>query len=257
MAEKFCIFCGKKPENKNMEHVIPQWLIKLTGREHSDVFSFFPQDEKHLTFMNFKFPACESCNTKYAELEYVVKPIMEKVLSNGTITGKEASLLMDWFDKIRIGLWLTNMFYDKDLRNNVKPHMFIDSRVGRKDRMLSIQKLDMPESSHGILFFGTNTDLFNYAPCSFTMIINNYYFFNASVDGLVSQRIGFPYISEAKLINSDTGVYNADIAPGTNRVVNPIIQTYIPPQRAVTFYQPIFNFLQPKSKIFDNDYVSQ
>ena len=28
---KFCVFCGKKPENKNKEHIIPQWLIKLTG----------------------------------------------------------------------------------------------------------------------------------------------------------------------------------------------------------------------------------
>ena len=23
----------KKPEDKNLEHVIPQWLIRLTGRE--------------------------------------------------------------------------------------------------------------------------------------------------------------------------------------------------------------------------------
>ena len=29
--EKRCIFCGKKPSEKNREHIIPRWLIALTG----------------------------------------------------------------------------------------------------------------------------------------------------------------------------------------------------------------------------------
>ena len=29
--EKRCIFCGKVPETKTKEHVIPQWLINMTG----------------------------------------------------------------------------------------------------------------------------------------------------------------------------------------------------------------------------------
>jgi hypothetical protein len=29
--DKFCVFCGESPENKNKEHVIPQWLIRMTG----------------------------------------------------------------------------------------------------------------------------------------------------------------------------------------------------------------------------------
>jgi hypothetical protein len=29
--DKFCVFCGEKPENKNKEHIIPKWLIELTG----------------------------------------------------------------------------------------------------------------------------------------------------------------------------------------------------------------------------------
>jgi len=29
--DKFCIFCGDKPQSKNLEHIIPQWLLKMTG----------------------------------------------------------------------------------------------------------------------------------------------------------------------------------------------------------------------------------
>lgn len=258
MAEKFCIFCGNKPKDKNMEHVIPQWLIKMTGREKKDVFSLYPENSKHLTFMNYKFPACEACNTKYAEMEAKVKPVMEKVLEGKTITGQEASLLMDWFDKIRIGLWLAEMFYDKDLRKNVAPHMFIDSRVGRKDRLLSIQKLDIEPEKHGILFGGTTTPWFNYAPCAFVMLVNNYYFFNASMDALISQRTGFPYVVNAKLSDASKGRYWFDIVKGIKRVVNPIVQTFIPNQNALAFYQPIFkDYVCFADKYIQSDYVEQ
>jgi len=31
MATKYCVFCGKPPSDKNKEHVLPHWLIKMTG----------------------------------------------------------------------------------------------------------------------------------------------------------------------------------------------------------------------------------
>ncbi|HDR2534145.1 TPA: hypothetical protein QCI12_004383 [Enterobacter roggenkampii] len=38
---KKCIFCGDKPENKNKEHVIPKWLIEMTGdKKRSGYFGF-------------------------------------------------------------------------------------------------------------------------------------------------------------------------------------------------------------------------
>jgi hypothetical protein len=36
--DKFCVFCGKKPQSKNREHIIPQWLIALTGDPNRDVY---------------------------------------------------------------------------------------------------------------------------------------------------------------------------------------------------------------------------
>ena len=152
MSEKFCIFCGKTPENKNLEHVIPQWLIRMTSRERKDVFSLHPDHDKHIPFIQFKFPACTTCNTKYAHMEALAKPVIEKVLAGQSISGSEASLLMDWFDKVRVGLWLTNMFYDKKLKHDVMPHFFIDSRVAKTDRMLSIQKLSLEKGEDQGLF---------------------------------------------------------------------------------------------------------
>jgi hypothetical protein len=30
MAE-VCVFCGERPQSKTKEHVIPKWLIEMTG----------------------------------------------------------------------------------------------------------------------------------------------------------------------------------------------------------------------------------
>lgn len=242
MSEKFCIFCGKQPKNKNQEHIVPQWLIKMTGREKSDIFSLYPDAEKHIPFIRFTFPACTECNSKYSKMEAAVKPVLENILYGKTITGADASLLMDWFNKVRIGLWLSNMYYNPKLKKDIVPHFFIDSRVAKTDRMLSIQKLKLSDDEkRGIYFNGTNTHLFDYCPSAFTMVINDYYFFNASNNNLVSQRLGFPGITNVKAENEDTGLLSASFIQGSHKIANPVIQTFIPKQESITFYQPIYH----------------
>lgn len=241
MKEKFCIFCGQPPKDKNLEHVIPQWLIRMTGREHKDVFTHFPEEHRHLNFLQFKFPACTACNTKYAELEAKIKNIMEKIFAEQSISGEEISLLLDWFDKVRVGMWLSEMFYNPKLKHEIQPHFFIDSRVGKADRFLSIRKYsESSPTNKGIYVGGTNTALFNYCPSAFTMIINNYYFINASSHNLVSPRVGFPTIAAPKVIDKDKGVYECDIVKGRGKIVNPIIKDFAMDKDAITFYQPIY-----------------
>jgi len=240
MSEKFCIFCGEKPKDKNLEHVIPQWLIRMTGREHSDVFSLYPEHDKHISFLQFKFPACTECNTKYAELEAKVKVIMEKVLSGQSINGAQASLLMDWFDKVRVGMWLTAMCFNKDLKHDVQPHFFIDSRVAKEDRMLSIRKICETDDEKGIYIGGTQTPLFTYCPSAFTMRINNYYFVNASTHNLVSPRVGFPSVCNMEIKDVFSGAFYCDIIKGRDKLVNPVVTSFIPNKDSLTFYQPIY-----------------
>lgn len=261
MSEKFCIFCGKQPKDKNLEHVIPQWLIRMTGREKSntgDVFSLYPDAEKHIPFMRFTFPACTECNSKYAKMEAAVKPVLERVLSGQSISGSDASLLMDWFDKVRVGLWLSNMYYDAKLKKDVMPHFFIDSRVAKTDRMLSIQKLQLSNvQNKGIFFNGTQTQLFNYCPSAFSMVINDYYFFNASNNNLVSSRLGFPGLTNVKIEDIFTGALSADFIQGRNKIANPVIQKFIPNKESVTFYQPIYKEYLPNPAFPIDNYVKE
>lgn len=186
-----------------------------------------------------------------------VKPVIEKILGGQSISGSEASLLMDWFDKVRVGLWLANMFYDKELKQDVMPHFFIDSRVAKTDRMLSIQKLNLEkDENRGLYFNGTRTQWFNYCPSAFTMIINDYYFFNASNNNLLSPRVGFPGLASAKIENEDKGILSANLIPGRHKIANPIIQSFIPNKNSITFYQPIYRDLCTAANFKIDDYMT-
>lgn len=255
MAEKFCIFCGKKPEKKNMEHVIPQWLIRLTGRENKDVYENFPASHKHLNFMQFKFPACEKCNSEYANLEAQVRPIMVDILAGKTVSGEKISLFMDWFDKVRIGLWLVEMCYHPELKNEVNPNFYIDSRIARADRTLSICKLQMPSNAQGLNFIGTNTPLFHYFPSVFALVVNDLCFVNASNVNLVAPRTGFPYVREDFVVNPFKPELQCSLVHGRQKVTNPIIKPFIPCSESITFYQPILQDVNKQSWVAYEDYA--
>ena len=86
MVERFCVFCGAKPNKKSREHIIPQWLIELTGDpQRQAVFGpFLDERTRELTYRNFAFdqfafPACEECNLKLSGLEAETKEVMLKL----------------------------------------------------------------------------------------------------------------------------------------------------------------------------------
>ena len=256
MSEKYCIFCGKKPENKNLEHVIPQWLIRMTGRQNKNIYAPHPDLNADIPFMRFTFPACTKCNTRFSKMEAAVKPVLERVLAGQSISGADASLLMDWFDKVRIGMWLSNMYYDPELKQKTRPHFFIADRVAKSDRMLSIRKINFKDNEkNGIYCTGTMTNLFKCCPSAFTMVINDYYFFNASNNNLVSSRVGFPGLCKPKLVDEEKGMFCADFIKGTHKVANPIIQTFVPDSESINFYQPIYKDYLKSSLFPMDDYI--
>lgn len=80
-----CIFCGEPPDNKTKEHVIPKWLIELTGdpkRIWKLGVRYGEEDkrkrERKFAADQFQFPACEACNSAYSELEGRAKSYMTK-----------------------------------------------------------------------------------------------------------------------------------------------------------------------------------
>jgi len=128
---RFCIFCGKPPDEKTKEHILPQWLIALTGPPKRVVnFGVNPLSGKQPRFdwSSFTFPACAVCNQRYSGLESSAKNIVEHLLEGTPVTGYDYIQLFDWLDKVRIGLWL-GYFYLHQNPVRIQPSFHIISRI--------------------------------------------------------------------------------------------------------------------------------
>jgi hypothetical protein len=193
--EKRCIFCGNPPSEKTREHVIPQWLIELTGDPkriwHLGVkFDDPSKSARRFAADQFQFPACEACNSRYSDLEGRTKANITKLLNEQSLSAADWDDLMDWFDKVRIGLFIGNMILNKDLPVP-DPKFFIDQRIGAKDRCVLVY----PNRADyvGLRMIGAADPVFFHQPTSFMLLINKLLFVNLSSDFLLAPRMGFPF----------------------------------------------------------------
>ncbi len=257
--DKVCVFCGEKPKHKSNEHIIPLWLIKLTGNpnrmaEFGDKEFMKPQlGKRTFSFDSLKFPSCDPCNTRYAELEGYAKLTVEKILDTDLISAPEFNNLLDWLDKIRIGLWLGFRYLHRDPLG-ITPSFHIEQRLRASDRMLVIFKGD--SDKQGLNFTGCDQPAFTYTPSCFGLRINNYCFINISCFGLVSRRLGFPYIAEP--FQREDGHLQGQFVTGRNRIMNPILRKRFS-IKGTEIYQPIFSGVQinpaTMKKYYDTEYV--
>lgn len=238
MKNKFCVFCGKKPEKKSREHVLPQWLIELTGLPNRVVRLGTDYDKnKDISFAwsQLVAPACTVCNSNYSELENKAKPLIEKTLKREAIRAKDWIVLFNWFDKVRIGLWLTYHLIQKN-PTKLTPKYFINDRVNKKDRMLCIYPIQTDKA--GLTIFGVDTLLFHRNPSSFALRINDMVIINMSTDSLFLGRCGFPFpkIREINL-ERENALMTSDYA-FKQRIKHPIIRRSII-KPSIQLYQPI------------------
>lgn len=261
---KFCVFCGKKPDHKTNEHIIPQWLIKLTGdpkrkinlgpdyRTYKDSKEF---KLKSFAFDSFKFPACQKCNNHYSQLEIEAKLVIEKILVHEYLTNTEISSLMDWMDKIRIGLWLGGLLIDRELAP-IEPNFHINSRIREKDRALFIYEIS--DNWKGLQFIGYNLPAFTFSPSCFALCINNFYFYNMSYEYLIARNLGFPFPVEMEFNEYDERII-VSLSKGTNRIKTPLIKyPFIKPTCEI--YQPIIfsklgQFIDNTDNFFNCEFV--
>ncbi|MBW2640258.1 MAG: hypothetical protein JRE10_08890 [Deltaproteobacteria bacterium] len=238
--KKFCIFCGEDPDEKTKEHVIPQWLIKLTGdpkREGFFGFDLVPDIPKIRTysFNSFSFPACSVCNNKYSNLEAAAQRVIISVLNKEKLNDLDINSLIDWLDKVRIGLWLGLLYLSKNAPE-ISHRFHIDKRLGTADRLLFLYELSAERE--GINFIGTESPSFLQVPSSFAILINNFCFFNVSHFNLCDRRLGFPYARTAHYKDIDS-LIEADYVVGLERVLFPVMrERYL--QSCSKFFQPIF-----------------
>jgi hypothetical protein len=245
MAQK-CVFCGKDANKKNKEHVIPQWLIRYAGCEQAYIID---EENRKIPFMRFTVPACTACNSRYSDWEGNVKTVMTKVLTEQSISGQEMDLLLDWFDKVRVGIWLAN----NNLYANMydfNPALCIDNRIGLHDRMLIIERLNI--AGQGILVNGCMSPLFIHNPSVFQMIINNYSFTNVSYCNLVSRKLGFPVLTDLEYVAD--GQMSGKVTQGYSKATLPVLRSVNPLPHQTVVYQPVFKFFQT-SPVCDNEYI--
>jgi hypothetical protein len=251
---KMCVFCGDRPVSKNKEHVIPLWLLKHVGIADDMVqmgFHLKTGKPRQFVYKSFTFPACEDCNTKFSSLEAGVKPALIGLLAGGAIDSDQFSTLLDWFDNVRVGLWLGFYFLNGNL-GGITPKFHIKSRLATQDRMLHLVRVD--KNPKELSFRGCDSLSFHFTPSCFSMIINNLCFYNISSPFLFSRRLGFPYTTERYL--REDGLEDAVLVPGTLRQMGPLLR------RPFAFsgtglYQPIFKSVvgTPLTAYYANDYV--
>lgn len=237
-----CVFCGKKPDNKTNEHIIPRWLIEITGDPKRNITAGPIWDSKNRDFVRKTFaydqltaPSCQKCNQKYSNFEVEAKRIILSILRDDPLNQMDFSHLLSWFDKVRIGLWLAHYYLQRNIAG-IDPNFYIDSRVDIWDRALFIYKSDYRQKR--LRFVGTFLPIFQYLPVCFSLIINNYFFFNLSRHFLLSRRLGLPF--PVKQQYTEGKDIRFEIEEGRERIMRPLIRKPFR-LKCTQLYQPMIN----------------
>jgi hypothetical protein len=237
---KVCVFCGESPREKTKEHVLPLWLIRLTGdpnRQANFHVDFSAKAKtKKFAFDQFTFPACSFCNEDFARLEALAEPIMRMTLEEQALSEADWDLLLSWFDKVRVGLWLSKYLLNKN-SFGIKPNFHIAQRINIRDRALIVFRRESTVQTLTIL--GTFLPSFDFSPTSVALIVNNYLFVNLTGIDLCSHRLGFPSL---KPLSTEGGRVEGALTSGAHRIISPILRKFPHPE-GTGLYQPIYSDL--------------
>ena len=236
-----CVFCGRPPTDKNREHILPMWLLEMTGDPRRTVtMAIDPQTGNAIQFawQALVMPACEACNLKYAELEGMVKPIVVSLLERRPIHSLAATVLLDWLDKVRICLWLNQVTLQKT-GAIIAPHLYVNNRIRAKDRLLHVYTIASHE--RGLNGHGIESLVFQHQPSCFALRINDIILFNASSDFAFSEGCGFwhPEKTMAFVDGPHIGQVAFEGYRMTRKLRHPIVDDFPLLKAAIRLYQPI------------------
>lgn len=257
---QICVFCGQRPANKTKEHVIPKWLISLTGDIKrlawiGPLFETGHEKGMKIPFDQFHFPSCDTCNHAYSDLENKTASAFQRVLTCQSVSAEEWETLLNWFDKVRVGLWLGYHHYLGKNQLDITPHYRISGRVGLTDRLLAIYRTSF--AGNRVNFPGIQTAVFALMPTCFTLVVNNFCFLNVSTDFLVANRIGFPHPSKVTILEN-----GALLAEGIGKAAQPQIRRpilkYPYDRRCTVVAQAIYSRFvnEMTSDLYTTEYVT-
>lgn len=232
---RICLFCGNPPENKSNEHPLPRWLLQLTGdpaRIVSHGYNWRTGKQFEFSFDSFKFPSCSSCNTSYSQLESDAKAVITSICNKEDLSPDNYVLLLDWLDKVRVGLWLGHRYLQGA---SWPPSFTINSRVGTKDRMVAVYTVG--DHQFGLNIYGAESRVFHWKPSVFSLRINNILLLNASWDWMCSSRCGFPYPRFVRHSKAARGALVVGDFTRRQNIVSPVLGELM--KSCVTLFQPI------------------
>jgi hypothetical protein len=193
-----CVFCGK-PVGKaarSREHILPMWMLRATG-DPNRVIKIESDPVTGADVLRpastFHFPACKPCNERYGKtLETRAKRAVEALMAGKSLAVAQCYWLLDWLDKVRVGLWLGyNMLHKEEFA----PKFRIDQRIGIKDRV-AIVSADPDDGTKGFGLGGMDNQIFRTSQAGMYLKINNLRVLSLSFDGIVSRYAGMPFPKE-------------------------------------------------------------
>jgi hypothetical protein len=189
---------------------------------------------REFSFDALTFPACAACNANFGAVEAQIKALTPRLLAYQPVASDELILLLDWLDKVRVGLWLGYLYLDKN-PFRITPNFHIEARIGRSDRMVTFIRAD--HQGEGLSFIGPSFKGYQLSPTCFALRVNGLWLVNAAGVSLCSQRLGFPYLEPVRI--QDDHKVEVNLKNGSGRIMVPVERA---PQlrRSVSIYQPVF-----------------
>jgi hypothetical protein len=138
---KRCIFCGNpfSGQKRNFEHIIPAWLVEEANLRKRDMPVQLPGISRKVGMSRIGLKVCKTCNDTDSALEDQAKIAYLAIKTGAALTDDQVRSLLDWLDKVRVGLWLWLIEQLGD-QAGAEPKFRINGRIARKDRMVLVRR---------------------------------------------------------------------------------------------------------------------
>jgi hypothetical protein len=167
--------------------VIPRWLVREADLSRRTAPVDFPTKKFSAAMSRIGGRACETCNDASSHLEDEARVAYVKLRDGDALSPADGRSLLDWLDKVRVGLWLWSVDVGKD-DYGVVPKFRINERMAHKDRLLLAAKYLAGPRMKGLEIWGA-TENFVWSPSAIGFLINNIVLVSVSSDFLVSRHL--------------------------------------------------------------------
>ena len=208
MSQRRCLFCGEPftGQGHNFEHVIPKWLVREADLSKRTAPVDFPTRKFSAAMSRLGGRACETCNAASSDLEGRAGIAYAKVRDGEDLSLSDGRALLDWLDKLRVGMWLWTVEVGKE-DYGVNPKFRINERMANKDRILLATKYPPGPTMKGLEFWGAN-EYFVITPSALGFFINNVVLVSLSSNFLLARHLAKLSI---KRFLHDTGDEEVDV----------------------------------------------